>query len=223
MFDRVYLINLEHRTDRLQTFRKRQRDKGWALPDPIIFKAVDGYKVPMPKTFLTGDQEIDGGGWGCLLSHCAILKDCIKNNVETALILEDDVCWRKDAWTKLNTFMNKVPKDWDQLMVGGQHFVLPLKVNPSVKKVIHAERTHAYAINKSVMKSLLNLWENSKAHIDWVLGMKWQKNHNVYCPSKFIFGQYGGVSDINGDLWLGNYWNKFYPSLINISNNRKVA
>ena len=37
------------------------------------------------------------------------------------LILEDDVEWFSDAWHRLSSFMQAVPSDWSQLMLGGQH------------------------------------------------------------------------------------------------------
>lgn len=190
---KTYLVNLLRRPDRLDNFRKLQNAHGWKLPEPVIYPAIEGDKVGVPTYFSQG-----GGAFGCCRSHVNILERAIMEDVDTVVMLEDDVTFDHSAWDQLETFLSNVPTNWDQLMLGGQHLraAEPTKI-PGVVKCVNTQRTHAYVIRGKAMKSLLNLWYNCDVHIDWKMG-DWQHEKNVYAPEPFIFSQAGGKSDISG-------------------------
>ena len=124
---------------------------------------------------------------------------------ESVLVFEDDVIWKPDAWEQLKRFMEIVPSDWDQLMLGGQHLEAAEPVSSGVVRCRNTQRTHAYAIRGEAMKSLLGLWFTCSVHIDWAMG-PWQKNWKVYAPDPFLFGQSGGKSDISGNHNERKFW-----------------
>lgn len=201
MFDRVCLINLKKRPDRIAHFKSLQIENGWNLPDPQIFEAISGDAVGVPHYFSQG-----GGAWGCLRSHVTCLERAIMDDVSSILMMEDDVTWHSDAWEKLDKFMKVVPEDWDQLMLGGQHIGSQgLPVADGVVRCQNTQRTHAYAIRGKALKSLLNLWYTCGVHIDWKMG-EWQKNWKCYAPDPFIFGQAAGKSDISGRINNTQFW-----------------
>lgn len=201
MFDRVYLINLKRRTDRIARFKALQVEHGWHLPEPVIFEAIEGDRVGVPAYFSQG-----GGAWGCLRSHVTCLERCVMDEVGSVLMLEDDLVWHSDAWERLDKFMKTVPSDWDQLMLGGQMIGSQgPEVVEGVVKVRNCQRTHAYVIRGKAMKSLLNTWYTCGVHIDWKMG-EWQKGWNVYAPSEFVFGQGAGKSDISGRNNATQFW-----------------
>jgi GR25 family glycosyltransferase involved in LPS biosynthesis len=201
-FDRVVLINLARRPDRIVAFQARRGSHGWKLPEPAVFSAIDGDQVGVPHYFGQG-----GGAWGCLRSHVAILERAIMDGVNSLLVLEDDVEWFLDSWERLEVFLSRVPADWSQLMLGGQHHHIPAPIEDGVVRVTNCQRTHAYAIRRPAMKSLLRCWYTSAVHLDWTMGNDWQRNWPVYAPEPFIFGQAGGKSDISGRLNHAQYWN----------------
>lgn len=207
MFDRVVFINLKRRPDRLAAFRLAQAEKGWRLPEPELFQAIDGDKVGVPEYYLAG-----GGAWGCARSHVSILERAILDDVGSLLVLEDDLTWMSDAWERLDRFMAEVPKDWELLMLGGQHIRQPGKVSPGIEKCINAQRTHAYAVRGRAIKDLLRLWYRCNTHIDHWLG-PWQASRKVYCPTPFIFGQSSGHSDISGADNPVKFWTEPDTSL----------
>ncbi len=200
--ERIYVINLRKRPERLASFRDLQRRSGWQLAEPIVFEAIDGDAVGVPLHFRQG-----GGAWGCLRSHCSILERCIMDGVGSVLVLEDDAEWFPDAWDRLTSFLDQAPKDWCQLMLGGQHMQTPDQVSPGVLRCRNTQRTHAYVIRGAAMRSLCRAWYGSTVHIDWVMGGDWQRGWPVYAPDPFIFGQAGGKSDISGRLNNSLYWN----------------
>lgn len=200
LFDRVVLINLKRRPDRLESFRRQQREMGWHLPDPEVFEAIDGNKVGVPEHFVSG-----GGAWGCARSHCDVLQSSIMHDDASVLVLEDDVTWTADSWERLDRFLEAVPTDWDQLMLGGQHIKPAETVTDGVQRCRNCQRTHAYAIRGKAMKDLLKLWYKSNRHIDHVMG-PWQKSWKVYAPDPFVFGQAAGKSDISGANNPAKFW-----------------
>ncbi len=202
VFERVYLVNLRSRADRLISFRRRQETHGWGLGEVTVLQALEGDKIGVPSYFREG-----GGAWGCLRSHCRILEECIMADVQSVLVLEDDAEWFADAWDRLALFMQAVPADWSQLMLGGQQMRPPTPLGNGVMRVLNCQRTHAYAIRGAAMKSLLRVWYSAAVHLDWVMGGDWQRNWPVYSPEEFIFGQSGGKSDISGRLNNALYWN----------------
>ena len=200
MFDRVYFINLTRRPDRLARFKAAQAERGWRLPEPERFPAVDGAKTGCPDYFIHGN-----GAWGCLRSHTAILDRCVSEDAASVLVFEDDVTWQADAWDRLEAFMAVVPPDWDMLMLGGQHDRTPEPVLPGVVRVAGAGRTHAYAVREPAMRDLLRLWYTSARHIDHVMS-GWHPQWRVYAPDPFLFGQDEGQSDISGRKDGVRYW-----------------
>lgn len=200
MFDRVYLINLKRRQDRLVTFENLRMQKGWELPEPIVFEAIDGNKVGVPDYYVSG-----GGAWGCCRSHVRILEMAIMDGISSVLVLEDDLTWTSDTWQRLKEFLSIVPSDWDQLMLGGQHLRDPERISPGVVQCKNTQRTHAYAIRGRAMKDLLRQWYRCNTHIDHVMGA-WHEKWRVYAPECFLFGQGAGQSDISGNRDHIRFW-----------------
>jgi hypothetical protein len=201
-FERVYIINLARRADRLSAFKARQASHGWRLDRVRVWPATEGDVVGVPGYFKEG-----GGAWGCLRSHIGILERCLMEGVSSVLVLEDDVEWFSDAWERLEVFIRAVPSDWSQLMLGGQHMETPTLVAPGVVRCRNTQRTHAYAIRGAAIKSLLRAWYTAAVHLDWIMGGDWMRYWPVYAPEPFLFGQSGGKSDISGRLVNPQHWN----------------
>ena len=52
-FDRVVVVNLKRRPDRLACLKTALRDCSWPFQQPIVFDAVDGNVVPCPHGWLS--------------------------------------------------------------------------------------------------------------------------------------------------------------------------
>jgi GR25 family glycosyltransferase involved in LPS biosynthesis len=199
-FDRIYLINLDRRIDRLGQFRAKTVNIP-SLAQFKRFRAIHGDTVGVPNYYLGG-----GGAWGCLRSHCAILEEATMDNLTSILVLEDDVCFVPDFESKLTQFLSAVPKDWSMLMIGGQDHQSPQPVSEGVGRSVNTQRTHAYAIRGgAAMRDLYRLWNRCPTHIDHWLP-RFQANWPTYQPVPFLCGQDAGPSDISGRLDFTRFW-----------------
>lgn len=201
LVQKSYLINLARRPDRLSQLQS-ELDKGWPLPQPIIYPAIDGNKVGVPDSYQSG-----GGAYGCLRSHQRILEDCLMQDVSSVLVLEDDMAIYEDFAEHLATFLKYLPDDWDGIMLGGQHIRKATPVNDFCDRCVNCQRTHAYVVRGRYMRELYRMWcdSSSTVHCDWTMG-PFQAKFKVYAPKPFLIGQRGGKSDISGNDDPKKFW-----------------
>jgi len=199
--ERVYVINLKRRVDRLLAFRQRLEKYGWPFKEPIVYPAIEGDKVGVPPEFTQG-----GGAYGCRMSHLRILQDCLMDDVQSVMILEDDADLCEGFPEKVAAFLEKVPDDWEGIMLGGQHHAPPIPTGiEGVVRVRYAQRTHCYIARPSYMKALQRRWGNATVHIDWLM-RDWQHQFVFYAPEPWLVGQAGGRSDIRGAEKPPEWW-----------------
>jgi len=202
-FDRVVVINLKRRPDRLFNFWSEIERHQWPFVRPQVFEAIDGSSgvVPMPAGWTGG-----GGAWGCMQSHRQILERALMDGVKHLLVLEDDLCLRPSFLDEITDFLTRVPSDWDQLMLGGEHVGRdPFPIKPGVLRIRRCHRTHAYAIRGKFMRALYKYWVSSSGHCDQRMG-EIQYRHRVYAPDPFIVGQGGGKSDVGNSFYARHFW-----------------
>lgn len=199
--DRVYIINLARRPDRLADLLRKIEATDWPFPPPIRFEAIDGDAVGVPASFSEG-----GGAFGCRQSHVFALSSSILAGDETTLILEDDADIRPDFGERWRRFAPLVPDDWEGIMIGGQHHADPIPTDvPGVIRVRYAQRTHAYIARGRYRRELNRRWASASVHIDWLME-SWQHQFPVYAPTSWLIGQAAGLSDINGRMHGPQWW-----------------
>jgi GR25 family glycosyltransferase involved in LPS biosynthesis len=204
-FDKVYLINLDRRQDRLENFKKEVVK--FDLGDFERFSAYDGNSIDLSEY----PENVNPGVIGLLQSNLKIIQDSKKNNYKKILIIEDD-CYFTEEVTNIDDYFKVLPEDWDLLYMGGNHNThwgceQPLKINDKIIKLHHTFTTHLVGINETMFNTIESILLNSSTPID-VLYSDLQKKHNTYSFTPAIALQSEGFSDIentNVDYkWLIN-------------------
>ncbi len=218
-FDRVVLVNLPRRPDRLRQVKKALRECAWPFQQPEVFAAVDGLVSPPPPHW-----KHQAGAWGCTQSLLAVLEQALADGVKSLLVLEDDVCFAPDFREGVERFLRTVPGDWDGLMLGGQHIIekngWPKMARRGIYRCFDCERTHCFAVRGKYMARLCERWRGGgrfrgNAHCDQIMGRdpQLQRAHRVYAPEFFLVGQERSASDVSGKFYPRRFWNPPGPHL----------
>lgn len=206
-FDRCVVINLDRRRERFDKVLEHFKERDWPFIQPIRMRAIDGQRVPVPTHWCAGS-----GAWGCMSSHRRVLEDAIMDGCRSVLVMEDDIVLVDGFAEKVAAFLKHVPKDWGQLMLGGQGVnrdgaLSQEIVAEGVARVTGVERTHCYAVRGEYMRALYSKWSSASGHCDHVMGpFQRAAGIPVYAPTTFLAGQGEGVSDICGREQDERFW-----------------
>jgi hypothetical protein len=139
VFDHVYVLNLNRRTDRRERILRRCAKHAVSVQ---IFDAVDGFELPhckdweayhsMPPTADNDAHPLEicykrrlmksPGAWGYVQTMKAIIRDATSRGFRRILTLDDDAIFARDFTVRFAMTMSTVPSDWRILYLGGsQH------------------------------------------------------------------------------------------------------
>lgn len=150
-WEKVYCINLKRRIDRYVKI-KIECENNKIEPFDIFWEAIDGKKLPEPevlikkniihKNFIDPEtREIfkhstTKGAIGNYMSMTGVFEDILKNKYQYALMLDDDICYKKNFREKLLTVMKYAPKDFDILYLGlSKYYFKYVKNNKFIKNI----------------------------------------------------------------------------------------
>jgi hypothetical protein len=202
LFERAYVINLERRTDRLESFFANL-PQDWPFPYPRCYTAVDGDLSPPPRWW-----KATHGAWGCYKTHLNIIEKCLNLGIDSVLIMEDDAVCVDHFREKAERFCSHLPNDWEMLYFGGQHIQenqrLPRKVNEWVYRPYNVNRMHCYALRgRKIMESVYRHFHDFSSwsvahHVDHHLGeLQKTMESGLYVPREWLTAQARGESNIS--------------------------
>ncbi|XP_035039806.1 procollagen galactosyltransferase 2 [Hippoglossus stenolepis] len=201
-FDEIYLINLRRRQDR----RDRMLFSLNELEiDVKVVDAVDGNALNSTDIKILGVDLLPGyydpfsgrtltkGEVGCFLSHYFIWKEMVDEQMDKALVLEDDVRFQanfKRRVLRLLEELKQVELDWDIIYFGRK------QVNPGSEKEVenvhnlvyagYSYWTLSYAISLQGAQKLINAEPLSKMlPVDEFLPIMYDKHPNKVYKSNF--------------------------------------
>jgi GR25 family glycosyltransferase involved in LPS biosynthesis len=112
--DKTYMINLDTRSDRLESFRKTHPDIPFTRISAVYGKTLQMsdtlYKLCKHNTFQWKKSVI-----ACGLSHISVWNKIVQGDATYTLIIEDDVRFSPD-W---RLYIKDIPADADLLYLGG--------------------------------------------------------------------------------------------------------
>lgn len=126
----IYYINLDHRQDRRFQIEKE-------------LECFHCEKVRI--------SAYKKGAIGCTLSHIKALLSFIESDHDECIIFEDDFMFTRDP----KDFKFPESKSWDVLMLSA-NVIKTEPYNDTMEKVIEAQTTSCYAVNKKYAHTLLN-------------------------------------------------------------------
>jgi GR25 family glycosyltransferase involved in LPS biosynthesis len=211
--ERVYLINLDRRRERLDHFYNECKRDNIDLCNVEIFKAYDAKHYEIKKNELEMFKNSDFLGLfhtnACIcnqLSHYYILKDILKKKYKKCIIFQDDVKFKNNFRVEVNKVISSFPKNAEIVWLGihkkaaGSYFEdYPLE---------EKEKNYSYVkekINKYICRynddvnpcslAYIITYEGAKNYIDYVekngFFYSTDNNFNHYLISKGImYGSY---------------------------------
>lgn len=187
--DKIFIINLDSRTDRFLKMKQMLRDIGETNYE--IFPAFDSKKLILRPI---SSHMVRQGAMCCSLSHLAILKIAKMKNYNRILILEDDC-----QLNELISEVNNIPDNFDIALLGWSE--RKYKIDSLVKwdGIDDIIGTHAMLINQSAYNTLIKQLYTMNNHWDMeVTKLKDQLNIIKHIPA--IFTQSNDDSSIHPDM-----------------------
>lgn len=142
--DAIYCINLDDRKDRWIECQKEFSKFNLSVERISAIKG-SGMNLDFP-------TEIKEGAVGCALSQLFTLKLAKQNNLNSFLLLEDDIEFDVDINSKFNSFYREIPNDWDMIYLGGQHYhgMNLLKITDNIYKCEYTLCAHSVIFKNTI-------------------------------------------------------------------------
>lgn len=218
-FDKVYVLNLHKRPERLALTKKRlnfcdiEFETFGATDGSVMTKIWESYSKD--NSFFKNASYI-----GCAVSHLSIYRDALEKGHKKILILEDDNRVHREANKVFNdNFLNAFQpyeKDtlffnWELLYLGyiplsddcsrWDYNVCNLFIAPRVIKAKNLWGLYAYGISESLMKETLDVYEKDfPMELDRYFVTQIQPRGNVIAITPQLFAADDGPSDNSGKI-----------------------
>lgn len=211
-FDKVFIINLDHRTDRWQQIQQSLDKAG--ITNYERFSAVKPEDVPAEPHWAAtyhhlrkhgyGGQitthEYALGALGCKMSHYAVLQLAKERQYQQVLILEDDADFLVSS-SQLNEVLHSVQEDlaksWHMLYFMGNHKANMEMVGKYLVRCHATLTTGAYAVHARIIDRLLQEIRSDPQEIDVVYCFFHMKPEcHAYCVWPHVCRQRPGYSDV---------------------------
>lgn len=174
----TFVINLETSIERLKNIDKRLthfniKYTRWNASTPDTVTDV------FAKKYITDTEK------GCAQSHIHIWRHIVKNNIDYALILEDDAVFDKQWLEKLQLFCDTVEDDlWDGVFMDISEPIYPIHTWGIVKP---GWCTGGYILSKKGATTLLKTFKNKYSIADFMTRRLQEYNHSYsYFPYLII-------------------------------------
>jgi GR25 family glycosyltransferase involved in LPS biosynthesis len=177
-FDKVVVINLDKRTDRLEKISKQLDELGITFER---FSAIDGTgKNPM----LAGKD-----------SHVEVWKQNLGKRV---LILEDDAYFVEGFQERFDEVIQTLPEEWDVFYLGvflDKRTGKVIKINNDWYRQVVSTGTQAYCLYPDMMQFFIDRIEAYDGYVDVGLRIL-AEDTNAYITQPNLVTQYAGYSDL---------------------------
>lgn len=196
-FDKVFLINLPHNTDRLA--RSKSFLEQWEL-NFEIFEGLYAKNLQLRHT----DTKFTPGMVGCFMSHFSIFHRAVSEGWNTIMVLEDDFEPVPGFDFLFEKAWKEVPEDWEFIWLG---YTIHDKVNK--RAIAHHNQywitspslwgTQCYIVRgPSAIRKIYEDLKTMHDQIDLQLVQRTLPRAEIrqYCIFPSAVGQVGGSTDV---------------------------
>jgi len=177
-FDKVFLINLDSRPDRLEISDYHLKEQG-----------IDYERFPAVKD--------DNGIKGLILSMRALFKDCLDKGYNNVLVLEDDAEMLFPAVPFLREILPQLPKDYHCFHLGLNLLTQPKRITSNILRINTSYATHAVAYSRQGMEFIYTLLMREEiVPYDILLMKEVQPSQKCYATFPMLCTQRTNYSDI---------------------------
>jgi GR25 family glycosyltransferase involved in LPS biosynthesis len=188
-FDQAFCINLDRRPDRWKK-SKKEFDKIGINVERV--SAVDGFLEP--------PSSIRPGEVGCLKSHLKVFNIAKERNLQSFLLLEDDVEFHEDFNNRFNDVEEQI-KDYEMLYFGSNpHSGSRHEVSPNLNRITYTFSAHCIIFKETCFDDIIRELSGPMLHpVDVVYGRQ-QVVHAAYSIKPALAWQRKDFSDINQEI-----------------------
>lgn len=174
-FDKVVVINLDRRKDRLEKVDAQLQELGIAYER---FSAIDAKALDIDPI------------QACKQSHIRVLED----SVGKTLILEDDACFMEGFNERFAEFVELLPKDWHIFYLGAV-LLNSERCNDIMVRAMDTSSLHAYCVNPEFKEIALEQGRDYPEHIDVAYRLL-HRQYRSYAAKPPMVKQYPSYSDL---------------------------
>jgi glycosyl transferase family 25 len=157
--DKVYVINLKRRPDRLKKWISNN-SKFFSNEQLYVFEAIEPNQRDLKQ------WSFEPGALGCLESHLGVIKHARDHNYGNILIFEDDCVLKENFNTLFFEHVEVLPNNWNMFYLFSQHYLPANDHNNLLVKCNSTLSTVAYMLNKASYNFLIELLELKSKQVD---------------------------------------------------------
>ena len=174
-FDKVVVINLDRRTDRMEKVDAQLKELGIEYER---FSAIDAVEM--------GIDPIQA----CRQSHIQVLEE----STGMTLILEDDVLFMENFNERFSEFIEFLPKDWHIFYLGAV-LLNSENCNHMMVRAMDTSSLHAYCVSPKFRAIALAQAKEYPEHIDVAYRLL-HRQYKSYAAKPPLAKQYPSYSDL---------------------------
>lgn len=245
LIDKILIINLDdkkERLDKVMNSLEKLNLKNYAERFSAHTKESELFKE---KKGMFCSYFCTNGMKGCASSHLATWKKIIDDDLNAAMIVEDDVIFNDNFLELLNEFSKDLPADWDMVLLGcvmkcGAKKKYKLieslhnliynygeneRINDKILNLKTFIGAHAYVLSNKGARKILNNIKMKTGHIDLDISDYLYNNPDfkAYVFSKDIATQVGSISESNVNSGRKPYLINYYLDKINVLDDKVLT
>jgi GR25 family glycosyltransferase involved in LPS biosynthesis len=174
-FDKVVVINLDRRKDRLEKVDAQLQELGITYER---FSAIDAKALDIDPI------------QACKQSHIQVLEE----SVGKTLILEDDAYFMEGFNERFTEFIELLPKDWHIFYLGAV-LLNSERCNDIMVRAMDTSSLHAYCVNPEFKEIALEQGRDYPEHIDVAYRLL-HRQYRSYAAKPPMVKQYPSYSDL---------------------------